>query len=190
MSTSKETLTKLLSVGITSGTWNGKSEPSPDSFYGGVVGPSLLKKNPKQQQKSPQSKKCKLKACTPTLNRPCQEPVERDIPGVLFSRTKGKWFFERNHTAECRGWKSLHALVAAAQTGRAKRMWTLRELLREDILSSGLGPLQEQKENHFYNQQITSWLFFPEGSRLCWAASYAWLLRSSPSSDSFQGGHW
>lgn len=78
---------------------------------------------------------------------------------VLFSQSKGKWLFSRGTTLWC-GWKPLHALVAAAQTGWAKRMWALRGFLREGLLWSGLGPLQEQKENHFCHKQITSWLFF------------------------------
>lgn len=96
-------------------------------------------------------------------------------------QVKRQMIFLGGTTLWC-GWKPLHALVAAAQTGWAKRMWELWEFLREALLWSALGPLQEQKENHFCNKQIMSWLFFLEGSRLCWAARYAWLPRTSPSS--------
>lgn len=142
-------------------------------------------------KKVPQQQRiCKLKACTPTLNHPCWKPREcyisyKELCCISYielcsASQKANDFFGRHHIVV---WlKPLHALVAAAQTGWAKRMWALREFLREGVLWSGLGLLQEQKENHFYNKQIMSWLFFLEGSRLCWAARYVWLLRTSPSS--------
>lgn len=95
----KKKLKKVLKFGITSGTWNRKSETSPDSLYGGVVCLSLLKKPSQTTTKKPQKqKRCKLKACTPTLDHPCWKSIECYISGVPFSQSKGKWFFwEASH---------------------------------------------------------------------------------------------
>lgn len=81
---------------------------------------------------------------------------------VVFSQSKGKWFFwEAPHSGVAE--TSSHFGGSSSDWLSQKDVWALWGFLREGILWSGLGPLQEQKENHFYNKQIMSWLFFLGG---------------------------